>query len=114
MTCNSELQSLCRNYLSLLRPMAGRFGLIGVVDGLIDANRNGACVATESEVELLSRACDDERVSRVEVAKLLCKSYRQATEDGDFDRVRKLRRVGIYSKVSVLLCKYGIKNAKNI
>lgn len=114
MTCNSELQSLCRNYLSLLRPLASRFGLIGVVDGLIDANRNGTCVATESEVELLSRACDDERVSRADIPILLCKSYRRANEDGDFDRVRKLRRVGIYSKVSVLLCKHGIKNAKNI
>lgn len=97
------LQSMCRDYLSALRPFAARFGLDGIVTDIIVANERGRCVATESEVELLSRACDDERVTRVEVAKLLCKSYRRAVEDGDFDRVKKLRHVGVYSKVSVRL-----------
>jgi hypothetical protein len=56
-------------------------------------------------VELLSRACDDERVSRADIPKILGKSYRQANEDGDFCRIKKLKRQGIYSKVSTLLYK---------
>jgi hypothetical protein len=37
------------------------------------------------------------------VAKTLGKSYRQAHEDGDFEHVKKLKRQGIYSKVSAIL-----------
>jgi hypothetical protein len=75
------------------------------VDGLIRLNLQKKCEATQHEVELLSRAVDDERLSRVEVAKTLGKSYRQANEDGDFDRIKKLKRQGIFSKVSALLYK---------
>lgn len=110
MAWNSELQTLCRDYLSRLRPIVSRFGLGGVVDGLIAANMDGSCVATESEVELLSRACDDERLSRVDIPKVLGKSYRQSNDDGDFDKVRKLRHVGIYSKVSALLLLSSLKS----
>jgi hypothetical protein len=49
--------------------------------------------------------CDDERVSRADIPKILGKSYRQANEDGDFCRIKKLKRQGIYSKVSTLLYK---------
>lgn len=49
---------------------------------------------------------DDERVSRAEVPKILGKSYRECNEDDDFEKIRKLRRVGIYSKVSTLIKKY--------
>lgn len=35
----------------------------------------------------------------------LGKSYRQCNDDGTFDNIKKLRHVGIYSKVSALLFK---------
>jgi hypothetical protein len=56
-------------------------------------------------VELLSRAVDDERLSRSEVPQVIGKSYRQANEDGDFEHIKKLKHQGIYSKVSALLYK---------
>lgn len=106
-TRNEKLQTLCRDYLGRLRPMASKFGLDGFVDSTIKANIRKECVATEQEVEMLSRACDDERVSRVDVAKILDKSYRYCNENGIFDKIKKLSHTGIYSKVSALL--YQVK-----
>ncbi len=100
---NETLQALCRDYLGRLRHMGKKHGID--VDGLIRLNRQKKCEATQHEVELLSRAVDDERLSRTDVAKVLDKSYRQANEDGDFDRIKKLKHQGIYSKVSTLLYK---------
>ena len=102
---NEYLQSLCRAYLSRLRPYASKFGFGGLVDELIAKNMRHECSGTEEEVELLGRAVDDERLSRKEVPEVLGKSYRQCIDDGDFERIRKLRRVGIYSKLSALLSK---------
>jgi hypothetical protein len=84
-------------------PIARKFGLGSFTYDMIRMNYRRECSATESEVELLSRACDDERISRQDVPKVLGKSYRRAYEDGDFERVRTLRRVGIYSKISALM-----------
>jgi hypothetical protein len=84
------------------------------VDGLIRLNRQKKCEATQREVELLSRAVDDERVSRTDVPKILGKSYRQCFDEEDFEQVRKLKRVGIYSKVSTLLYADKIKNKKKL
>ena len=100
---NETLQALCRDYLCKLRHMGKKHGID--VDSLIRLNRQKKCEATQHEVELLSRAVDDERLSRSEVPKILDKSYRQANEDGDFDRIKKLKHQGIYSKVSALLYK---------
>ena len=100
---NETLQSLCRDYLSRLRYMAKKHGID--VDAIIRANRKGECSGTEHEVELLSRAVDDERIERTDVPKILGKSYRQCNDDGDFEKIKKLHRVGIYSKVSALLYK---------
>ena len=100
---NETLQALCRDYLCKLRYMGKKHGID--VDGLIRLNRQKKCEATQREVELLSRAVDDERLSRADVPKVLDKSYRQANEDGDFDRIKKLKHQGIYSKVSALLYK---------
>lgn len=98
---NETLQALCRDYLGRLRYMGKKHGID--VDGLIRLNRQKKCEATQREVELLSRAVDDERISRTEVPKILGKSYRQANEDGDFDRIKRLRHQGIFSKVSAIL-----------
>ena len=100
---NETLQALCRDYLGKLRYMGKKHGID--VDGLIAMNRRKECSATKREVELLSRAVDDERISRTEVPKILGKSYRQSNEDGDFESIKKLKYQGIYSKVSALLYK---------
>lgn len=68
-------------------------------------NKRQECVGTEQEVQMLSRMVDDERIGRHEIPKLLGKSYRQCNDDGTFDNIKKLRHVGIYSKVSALLFK---------
>lgn len=106
------LQSLCREYLSRLRYMAEKRGLLHWVDETIKANRRHECEATKKEVEMLSRLCNDERVTRTDVPKMLGKSYRQCFDDDDFDKIKKLRRVGIYSKVSALPYADNIKSAK--
>lgn len=109
MNRNDTLQSLCRDYLLKLRPIAAKFGLGGFVDDTIRKNFNQTCAATETEVELLARAVDDERVSRTDVPKILGKSYRRAFEDEDFERVKRLKHVGIYSKVSAILLRSELK-----
>ena len=99
------LQSLCREYLSRLRYVAEKHGLLPWVDETIKANRRHECEATKKEVEMLSRLCNDERVSRTDIPKILGKSYRQSNEDNDFERIKKLKHQGIYYKVSALLFK---------
>lgn len=100
---NETLQALCRDYLGKLRYMGKKHGID--VDSIIRANKRKECEATNREVEMLSRCVDDERISRTDVPKVLDKSYRQTNEDGDFDRIKKLKHQGIYSKVSALLYK---------
>lgn len=101
----NKLQELCREYLGKLRYIAKKHGLEGFVDETIRLNKQEKCKGTEHEVEMLARMCNDERLSRVDVPKVLEKSYRQANEENDFERIKKLRHVGIYSKVSTLLFK---------
>lgn len=100
---NIKLQSMCRAYLKRLRYMVNKHGLSSVVDDIIKRNRRGECVATEHEVELLSRLCDDERVTRADIPKLLGVSYRECERLNLFSRIKKLRHVGVYSKISALL-----------
>jgi hypothetical protein len=100
---NETLQALCRDYLGRLRYMAKKHGID--VDSVIRANRNGECSGTEHEVQMLSRMVDDERVSRTDIPKILGESYRQSESDGVFNKIKKLRHVGIYSKVSALIYK---------
>ena len=100
---NETLQALCRDYLGRLRYMAKKHGID--VDSVIRANKRKECEATNKEVEMLSRCVNDERVSRTDIPKILGKSYRQSNEDGDFERIKKLKYQGIYSKVSALLLK---------
>jgi hypothetical protein len=100
---NETLQALCRDYLGKLRYMGKKHGID--VDSIIRANKRKECEATNKEVEMLSRCVDDERISRTDIPKVLDKSYRQANEDGDFDRIKKLKYQGIYSKLSALLYK---------
>lgn len=98
---NETLQALCRDYLLRLRYMAKKHGID--VDSIIRANKRNECEATQKEVEMLARCVDDERISRADIPKLLGESYRKSESAGVFDRIKKLRHVGIYSKVSALL-----------
>lgn len=100
---NETLQALCRDYLGKLRYMGKKHGID--VDAIIRANKRKECSGTEYECQMLARMCDDERVSRTDIPKILGKSYRQANEDGDFERIKKLKHKGIYSKISALLYK---------
>lgn len=110
MNRKTELQRICREYLSKLKGMAKRHGLSDVLANLIEANRREECEATEREVKALSRFCDDERLARSDIPNLLGKYYRQCCEDGDFDKIERLKRVGIYSKVNALLWKVRAHN----
>lgn len=105
MTRNEKLQSLCRQYLNSLRGLAKELGLLPWVDKTLEDNKQNRCAGTEEQVEILSRLCDDERLKRTDVPKILGKSYRQSFEDGDFEKIKTLKHVGIYSKVSALLFK---------
>ena len=98
---NETLQALCRDYLLRLRYMAKKHSID--VDSIIRANRHNECEATQKEVEMLARCVDDERISRTDIPKMLGESYRKSESDGVFDKIKKLRHVGIYSKVSALL-----------
>lgn len=105
---NNSLQKLCRRYLSQLKPIAKKHCLDGWVNETIALNKNKRCKATESEVELLARCVNDERLQRNDIAPLLGKSYRQTVEDEDFERIKKLPTTGIYSKVDATLYKETI------
>ena len=105
---NETLQALCRDYLSRLRYMAKKHGID--VDSIIRANRRKECEATQKEVEMLARCVDDERISRADIPKMLGESYRKSENDGVFDKIKKLKRVGIYSKVSALVYKNKRRN----
>ena len=100
---NETLQALCRDYLLRLRYMAKKHGID--VDSIIRANRRNECEATQKEVEMLARCVDDERISRTDIPNILGESYRKSESTGVFDKIKKLRHVGIYSKVSALLFK---------
>lgn len=102
---NETLQSLCRGYLTRLRHIGLKYGID--VLPIIILNKRNECEGTEREVQMLSRMVDDERVSRTDIPKILGKSYRQAYEDGDFEKIKKLKHQGTYSKVSALLYKYN-------
>lgn len=83
--------------------MAKKHGLDVWLDTTISANKRRECEATEKEVRMLSRLCDDERINRKDIPDMLEKSYRQCVEDGDFDKIKRLPHVGIYSKVSAII-----------
>jgi hypothetical protein len=78
------------------------------VDSIIRANKRKECEATQKEVEMLARCVDDKRISRTDIPKLLGESYRQSESGGVFGKIKKLKRVGIYSKISALLYKNKI------
>lgn len=84
--------------------MARKRGLIGWLDTTIADNRARRCEATEKEVRMLSRLCDDANIKRSEVPDILGKSYRRCVDDNDFERIRtNASNRAIYDKVSTML-----------
>lgn len=108
---NRTLQALCRNYLNKLRYVGKKRGID--VSGLIKLTHQKDCYPTEHEVNMLARACDDERIQRTDVPQVLGKSYRRCVEDGDFENIKQLPHSGTYSKVSTILHKTSVKSIKN-
>lgn len=106
---NDDLQVIARQYLVRLRYMAAKHGLGVWLDNLVRANKRDECEATEKEVRMLSRLCDDDSVKRADVPKLLGKSYRRCVEDSDFEHIRTIPRRGIYDKVHALLLAMELK-----
>lgn len=106
---HNTLKSICIGYLRRLRYLGKKHGID--VDGLIRQTKDEKCKPTEHEVELLSRAVNDERLKRTEVPPILGKTYRECFDDDDFDNINKLPTQGIYSKVSTLL--YASKKQSN-
>lgn len=110
MTTTEVLQSLFRQYAMSLMSLAEKHGIGGWLKDIVAKNKDGKCEATEAEVEALSRLVDDERVARADIPKMLGKSYRQCFDDDDFDNIKKLKRVGLYSKVNALLYACKLRN----
>ena len=102
---NIALQTMCRYYLTKLKGIASKYGIDWFVDDLIEKNKRKECQGTEQEVALLARAVDDERIKRIDVPKILDKSYRKCVEDEDFEQIETLPKLGIYSKISAILHK---------
>ena len=99
----NELQRLARHYLARLKGVATKHGLSDWVSNIIQANKRGDCSATEKEVELLARMCDDDRVNRTDIPNILGISYRTCFDNDIFDKIKKLGRKCVYSKVSAIL-----------
>lgn len=92
--------------------MADKHGLTSWLDQAIKDTKRKDCEPTEKECAMLSRLVDDERIQRTEVPPLLSKTYRECTDNDDFDKIKKLKRVGIYSKVDTLLYAEKLKRKK--
>lgn len=108
---DDHLQAMARRYLARLRYMAKKRGLLPWIDATIADNKANRCVATEKEVRMLSRLCDDDGVRRADVPEILGKSYRQCVDDGDFGKIRRKDGHGTYDKVSAMLL--ALKDKKN-
>lgn len=113
MTRNAKLRQICRKYLQRLRHMADKRGLTSWLNQAIKDTKRKDCEPTEHECAMLSRLVDDERLTRVEVPPILGKGYQDCFNDDDFDKIKKLKRVGIYSKVDTLLYAESLKNKKH-
>lgn len=100
---NDKLQIICRDYLRKLKGIASEYGLGKFIDDTIELNKQDKCQGTEEQCNMMARILDDDRLERKDVPKVLGKSYRECYHDGTFNKVRKFKRVGIYSKVSALL-----------
>lgn len=113
MTRNAKLRQICRNYLQRLRHMAKKRGLTSWLEQAIQDTKRKDCEPTEHECEMLARLVDDERIQRTEVPPLLCKTYRECFDNNDFENIKRLKHVGLYSKVDTMLYAESLKHKNN-
>lgn len=97
------LQTKCREYLKKLTYHAKKISLNDTLKDLIKQNEEGTCVATKQQVEMLAAMCDDDSINRKDIPKVIGKSYRACEDNNLFDKLKKRKRRGIYSKIDVLL-----------
>lgn len=109
MTRKEKLRQICRGYLQRLYYIANKHGLTSWLNQAIKDTKRSDCSPTEKECEMLSRIVDDERLKYDEVHKIIGKGYQDCFNDDDFDKIKKLKRVGIYSKVDTLLYAESLK-----
>lgn len=100
---NDTLQRMCREYLTMLKFRARKFGLYKFVTDMIDANTKKECKASEQDVDMLARMCNDDRIGMNDIPPLLGKSYRRCFEDEDFARIKRSNTRKSYNKVSAML-----------
>ena len=90
--------------------MADKHGLTSWLNQAIQDTKRKDCEPTEKECAMLSRLVDDERLTRVEVPPTLGKGYQDCFNDDDFNKIKKLNKVGIYSKVDTMLYAESLKS----
>ena len=112
MTRNTKLRQICLGYLQRLKGIAETHGLSEWLNKAIKDTNQEECKPTESECEMLARMVDDERVTRTDVPTILGESYRTCFVEEHFEKIKKLRHVGIYSKVDALLYANDLENNK--
>lgn len=103
MTKNETLRKLCREYLYKLRYYARKRGLGKWWSQAVKDTSNKECRPTEAEVTLLARAVDDDMLYRNDIPELLGKNYRKCFEQDVFDKIKKRKKSGIYSKVNAII-----------
>lgn len=97
---HNATQALAREHLAKLQYRAEKYGLGQWLKDIIKANKRKECEATQSEVMLLARCVDEERIARKDIPKLFGMSYRQAEEKDLFSHITKLGATGTYSLAS--------------
>ena len=101
---DNAIQVLARGYMSRLTALADSIGIGAWLNATKEANEKGKCKATQEQVDILSRICDEERIGRHEIPHLIGMSYRQAYEKDLFStEIRKLKHVGVYSRNDALV-----------
>jgi len=112
MTRNSKLRQIAQAYLQRLKGIAETHGLSEWLNKAIKDTKRKDCEPTEHECEMLARMVDDERITRNDVPPILGKSYRACFDEEHFEKIKKLRQVGIYSKVDTLLYANDLESNK--
>lgn len=112
MTREEALKEICVRYLEKLKRVAAKHGLLPWVEDTITAAKENRCAPTEDECEMLARCVDEERIHCLDVPKFLGISYRAAFEGGILENIKKLPRVGIYSKTDVIAKYKQMKDEK--
>lgn len=100
-----KVQELTRYYLGKLQREANRYGLGDWLKAIRKANERGECESTEYTLNQLAKLCDDERMYQKDVTRLFGLSYAKAFDCGLFEKIRKIKCNGTFSKVDAVLRK---------